>query len=1086
MRKIFLFMVLCCFCNHAFAQKTITGTVRDASDRDATLPGVSIQVKGANRGNVTDIDGNFSIQVRTEDKDLVFSFIGMKTKTVSIGNQTRIDVLMEPDVNTLNEVVVSALGIRRENKSLTVAQQRVDAQTIAEVKDPNIVSSLAGKVAGVVVTPPNAATGSARIIIRGNSSFTGYNQPLFVVDGMAIDNSDGSESVNVNGGLDMGNGASDINPEDVESIDILKGPNAAALYGSRAANGVIIITTKKAKEGRFKISVNSNAMFRYITQWPEFQNSFGEGHKVKIQGDSRLIDLVQTTDSDGNLYPYPGILTAYGINRGGQGGRSNGGPMIGMPYLGHDGEMHTYSSQPDNVYGFYQKASTYTNTIAVEGGNKDNNYRVSLTNFNADDVVERQNLVNKNTLTMRFFNTLVKNLTLDSKLTVIDDDTENRRYANQSGFNPLYMYTILSRSMDLEQLKYYKTEDGLERVRVGDIHNPYWSINETGNQDTKTRLMANFDLSYQVLPYLKLTLKYGRDYISTNSTEYRNKGALGGGSDAAGYYRHQYNLTDNSHYEWLMIYDDRFFNNKVSVMGTLGGSQLDYKGSWLNASLQSLKQSGFAHISNSDEYPQSDEDVMSRKRIRGLYGSISVGYNDFIYLDVTGRNDWSSTLPPENCSYFYPSVGVSWLPTELLKIPSTVFYGKLRASYAQVGNDTSPYRLLPYLDLGGGNIYGGYKYVSLPGTVPNNHLKPERTRSWEYGADLRFLDSRLNFDITYYRSLSFDQIIEANMSLSSGYSRRVFNAGEIENKGWEIAVNAVPIRLKDFRWNADINFTQNESMVKTMVPGLEEIQLGQIFNFMNVLRVDLPYGSMYGTKWLTDQQGRKMVTSAGAPVKVDNVYLGNFNPDFMFSIGNRFQWKNFDVYFLIDMKKGGKLYSGTMRQAVRNGVVAGNEKEREGVWKRTVIMGDSDAQDNLWDGALLENTYIYDPAQYDNVYDMNQTDPNYVPAKYTNYRDPSTIGYFADDFCSEVTYDASFIKVRELSIGYNLPKKWISVAKMSNARLSLVGRNLWILYQNTPKGIDPEAAINAGNGQGMESGSLPPSTTFGVNLKIDF
>ncbi|MGB4415845.1 MAG: SusC/RagA family TonB-linked outer membrane protein [Paludibacter sp.] len=1082
MRKLFLFVVLYCLCSNVIAQRTISGTVRESTSPDATLPGASVQIVGAARGTITDADGKYSIQVQPGDKEFIFCFVGMKCKTVAIGNKTQIDVVMEPETLLLNEVVVSALGIKRESKSLTVAQQRVDAGTIAEVKDLNLVSSLAGKVAGVMITPPASSTGSARIVIRGNSSFTGNNQPLFVVDGMAIDNSDGSAGVSTNGGLDMGNGASDINPEDVESIDVLKGPNAAALYGSRAANGVIIITTKKAKEGRFKVSVNSNTMFRYITQWPEFQNSFGWGHMTRMVGNNQ--SWLKTTDANGNTYPYPGIPDILEMND--QGGRSNGGPMIGIPYIGLDGQIHTYSPQPDNVYGFYQKASTYTNNIAVEGGNVDNNYRVSLTNMTTDDVVERQNLVNKNTLTLRFFNTLVKKLTLDSKLTFIDDDTQNRRYANQSGFNPLYMYTILARSMDLEQLKYYKTDAGTETVRVGDIHNPYWTINETGNQDKKMRIMANFDLSYQILPSLRATLKYGREYISTNSTEYRNKGALGGGNDAAGYYRREYNITDNSHYEWLLVYNHRFFNQEVSVLGTLGGSSLDYKRSWLNASLESLKQAGFAHISNSDDRPLSDEDILSHKRINGLYGSLSLGYKDFVFMDVTGRNDWSSTLPVENNSYFYPSVGLSWLPTEMFGIPSGKFYGKLRASYAEVGNDTYPYRLLPYLNLGSGNTYGGYKYVSLPGTVPNNHLKPERTRSLEFGADLRMLNSRLNLDITYYQSNSFDQIVEADMSFSSGYSNRVFNAGEIQNKGWEVAINTVPVEQKDFRWNMDFNFSKNESEIISLVDGLEQIQIGQIFDFTNVLRVGLPYGSMYGSKWVTDQQGRRMVTANGDPLKATNSYLGDFNPDFMFSFSNRFKWKNFDAYLMLDMKKGGKLYSGTMRQAIRNGVVSGNEKQQESFWKRTVIMGESGGADDVWGGTVLDNVYIYDPAQYDNIYDMNPVDPNYVPQKFTGYLWPGNVGYFADDFCSEVTYDASFIKLRELSFGYSLPKSLISKIKMSSAHISLVGRNLWILYQKTPKGIDPEAALNAGNGQGMESGSLPPSTTFGMDIKINF
>ncbi|MDR0413632.1 MAG: SusC/RagA family TonB-linked outer membrane protein [Dysgonamonadaceae bacterium] len=1083
-RKILFALFILCVCNGILAQKTITGTVRDASNE--ALPGVTVTVKGSQRGTATDFNGNYVLSLRAGDSDLVFSYIGMKTHTAPVGNRATVDVVLEENTAMLSEVVVSALGIKRESKSLPVSQQRVDAATIAEVRDVNLVSSLAGKVAGVLVTPPPSATGSARIVIRGNSSFTGNNQPLFVVDGMAVDNSDGSQSAGRDGGLDMGNGAADINPDDIESIDVLKGPNAAALYGSRAANGVIIITTKKAKSNRFKVSVKSNTMFRYITQWPAFQNSFGMGHNSRIE-DNHNHSILLPADAGGNLYPYPGLPGMEEIAaNGSQGGRSNGGPLIGIPYIGLDGQVHTYSPEPNNVYDFYRRASTYTNNLSLEGGNVDNNYRLSFTNYNADDVVEKQNRVNKNTLNLRFFNTLAKNLSLDSKLTYIDDVTRNRRYANQSGFNPLYMYTILARSMTLDQLKFYKTPAGSESVMVGGIHNPYWSINETGNRDNKLRVLGNFDLSWQLLPSLRATVMYGREYISTNSMEFRNRGALGGGIDEAGFYRRQFNIVDNAQYEWRLVYNGRLANDRVSLLGTLGGQQLDYKGSWLNASLESLKQAGFAHISNSDLRPMANEDILSQKRIRGLYGSLSVGFRDFVYLDFTGRNDWSSTLPPENNSYFYPSAGISVLPAEMLGISSDKFYGKLRASYAQVGNDTDPYRLLPYMDLGSGNIYGGYKYVSLPGTVPNSHLRPERTRSLEFGTDIRLLKSRLNFDITYYQANSFDQIVEADMSLSSGYERRVFNAGEIRNKGWEVAVNTTPIQLKDFQWNLDFNYTKNESEVLSMVDGLDQIQLGQIFDFYNVIRVGLPYGSMYGSKWLTDKQGRRMVTSSGDPVKVDYDYLGNFNPDYMFSINNRFRWKNFDAYLLIDMKKGGKLYSGTMRQAIRNGVTSGSEKQRESYWKRTVIMGESGGAEDLWGGSSFDNLYVYDATQYDNINDMNQLDPNYEPQPFTGYLWPGNVGYWADSYCSEVTYDASYVKLRELGIGYYLPKSWISKIKMSNARISIVGRNLWVIYQKTPKGIDPEAALNAGNGQGMESGSLPPSTTFGFDIKIEF
>ena len=1098
MKKFFLLTLVCCLCTSLFAQKTITGTVRDGSD-NSLLPGVSIAVKGTNRGTMTDVNGQFSISVQAGDKDLVFSFLGMRPQTVSIGNKNSMDVVMTTDEKALNEVVVTAMNISRPDRSIPFSQQGVDASKVSEVKDQNIISSLAGKVAGVMVTPPPSSTGSARIVIRGNTSFTGNNQPLFIIDGMQIDNSDGSTSVNKNGGLDFGNGASDLSSDDIESITVLKGPNAAALYGSNAANGAIIITTKKAKDGRFRVSVNSNGMYHYISQWPEFQNAFGAGHLTQMVGGTSSV--LVTSDPSGNPYPYPGIPSMSGILNT-IGNRSNGAPMIGQPYIGLDGVLHSYTPQPDNVYGFYQTAFAYTNNIAVEGGTVDNNYRVSLTNFNADDVVEKQNLVNRNTLTLRFFNTLVKHLTLDSKLTLTDEDTKNRRYSNQDNYNPLYMYTILPRSMTLDELKNYKTDAGTEVTTIGgSIHNPYWTINETNNQDVRTRVLANFDLSYQILPSLKLTLKYGREFILLSKDEFRNSGALGSSTDLAGYYSESLNKTNNETYEWQFLYNKRFFKD-LSVFAMVGGSQQNWYNYWNSAQLQTLKQAGFANILNSNDPPIADEGS-SNKRRNSLYGSASFGWKDFVYLDLTGRNDWSSTLPPANNSYFYPSVGLSFIPTELFKVPERIMYGKLRASFAQVGNDTDPYKLTNYYNLTSTNVFQGYKYVSIDGTLANSALKPETTRSIEFGADLRFLSGRINADITYYKSNSFDQIVQASMASSSGYSQKMFNAGEIQNQGWEVALRFIPIDTKQFTWNMDVNFTHNQSMVKSMIAGLDEIQIGEVFSMLEKVKVGYPYGSLFGTNWLTDNQGRRLVDpTSGNPIPdktVGGFYLGNFNPKYLLSFGNTFKYKNIELYVLIDSRKGGKLYSGTWRQAVRNGVISGLEQDQESYWKRTTIMGDVGGN-YIWGGTQFkqggsnpitnQNIYFFYPEMYVNGAlqqgPMVPINPNYVPQQSTYYFWPGNVGYYTDSYDNLDIFDASFIKLREISLGYDFPKKLIANIKMSNARISLVGRNLWILYQKTPKGLDPEAALNAGNDQGLESGSLPPATTLGFDVKISF
>ncbi|MDR2058068.1 MAG: SusC/RagA family TonB-linked outer membrane protein [Dysgonamonadaceae bacterium] len=1095
MRKIILLLFVGCFCTTVFAQKTVTGTVRDAADF-STLPGVSVLVKGTQRGTVTDIDGKYSITLQQNDKDLVFSFIGMKSQTISVGNKTVIDVTMSTDENVLGEVVVSALGIKRENRSLTVAQQRVNAETLAEVRDQNIVSSLSGKIAGVQVTPPGSATGSARIVIRGNSSFTGDNQPIFIVDGMVIDNTDGSRDVRAQGNkLDLGNGASDLNADDIETIDVLKGPNAAALYGSRAANGAIIITTKKGKEGHLRLSVGTNAQFRYISQWPDYENAFGLGHVVKfVQNQQQLA----TTDEEGNLYPYPGMPDMRII---GSGARSAGGPHLGQPYIGLDGAIRSYSPQPDNVYDFYQTAHVYTTNVAVEGGTKDDNYRISFTNVNSNDVVETQNLVNKNTVTLRFYNTLIKNLTLDSKVSYMNDRTQNRRYANGGAYNPTSMFIYLPRTLSLEELRHYKDESGNELANLSDAHNPYWSIYETSNMDDRTRVLGNFELAYQVLPYLRFVLRYGKDFAFTRGNEYRNKGASGS-DDNKGYYRDFMSTVSNDTYEGMAVLDHRFGN--VSLVAIAGATRYDYRdyNNW--TSIPSLKQAGFAHITNSDDFPSSDE-YLGKKRTNSIYGSASFGFKDWAYLDVTARNDWSSTLPIKNNSYFYPSYGISLIPSDMLGIPSRIFYGKLRGSWAQVGNDTYPYRIYTTYDLD--NIYNNYKYASFMNTLPNIDLRPEITTSWEGGADMRFFNGRLMVDFTYYYSETADQIISAKMAPSSGYSERMYNAGSIRNQGIELSVRAVPIEMKSFDWEIVANLTKNNSLVLSMIEGVTELEIGGNRGMSNVIAVGYPYGILKGTDWLKDKQGRKLVNqSTGEPERKLNAYFQDVNPDYMLGISNHFRFKAFDLYALIDIKKGGYMFSATRGQGIRNAMFAGDEADRESYWYRQYIMGDGGDAANMWGGVYMDDIYYYNDAVYDddmNTYQIEQNaagdwvksedengnwipDPDYTPEKCERYFLPQNVGYYADWCGSLASYEASFVKLRELSVGYNLPKKLVSKIGMSSARISAVGRNLWVIYQKTPKGLDPEASINAGNAQGLEYGALPPSTTFGFDIKLTF
>ena len=1071
MKKILsltLLMLLCGFA--AWSQiKTISGTVLDPAD-NSPLVGASVVIKGTTKGTITDIDGKYSINVGEADKELVFSFMGMQDRTEKIGSKTTINVTMISEATQLSDVVVTALNIKRDNKSLTAAQQTVNTTMLAEAKDQNIVSSLSGKVSGVHIVPPQSSTGSARIVIRGNSSFTGNNQPLFVIDGMPMDNSIDQDRIggsnSTPGGLDMGNGASSLNPEDIETLTVLKGPNAAALYGSRAANGVILITTKKATEGRFKVSFHSNTMFNYISQWPDFQNSFGAGHIGEIAGNGGMVNL-ETGLVDMRNNPSQ---------------RSLGAPMFGQEYIGLDGKIHRYEPKPGNVYDFYNTARKLTNNVAIEGGNGDNNYRVSLTNMNANDFIENQNLVNNNTLNLRFFNTLTKGLTLDSKVNVFDESTKNRQYLNGSGYNPVYTYIYMPRSMSLDELYNYKSPEGIEQGKMGDAHNPYWSINESSNGDERMKALFNIDLAYQILPYLKAMLTYGKEYNNFSARSFRNKGA--GGGDTKGEVRRQKSTNNNDMYKFLLLFDKSF--NYISVNATFGGERNNWHSYNHWEENKNLRVAGFDNLTNSDEKPTAG-DRTERKRMNSIYGALSVGYQSWVYLDITGRNDWSSTLPMNNNSYFYPSFGISWIPTDMLKLSQDIVYGKLRASYAIVGNDTYPYRLLPYYKLE--TTFGGTLYATFPNTLPNENLKPERTESYEIGSDLRFWNGRINFDFTYYNKESSDQIIDAAMDPSSGYDRKVYNSGTIRNRGVELSTKFIPVKNKNFTYEIFANFTKNNSLVLAMPDG-KPLEIRVQWQNRIMIEEGKPYGIIRGKKWLTDASGKRLVKDDGYALWADDQEIGTATPDWLMGIGNTFRYNigkygDVDLSFLIDIKKGGIVYSGSRKKGITNGIFSGMEKETEEWWYQRTILGGGFEGKECYAGYQFSNTYFILKDEDGNY--MLDAKGNYIAGeKCEYYLAPMHVGYYSDDFCEMTSYDASYVKLRELSLGYNFPKRWISKVKLTNARLCLVGRNLWILYQNTPKGLDPEAADNAGNAQGFELGGLPPNTTLGFDIKLTF
>lgn len=1028
----------------SFAQHRITGTITDAAD-GKSLAGVSITGITSSGSLVTistNTNGEYALTSSERFIRISCFLIGYESKSLQIDGGNRIDIAMEANNTALTEVVVTALGISRDAKALSYSRQSMNTENLTSAPTTNIVSTLSGRIAGVQITPPSTNTGSARIVIRGNNSITGNNQPLFVIDGVPVDNEVGDSRLTTSGNneLDYGNVAANINPEDIEDIEVLKGPNAAALYGSRAANGAVLITTKKSKGEKFTVTVNSNATFQRISEFPEYQNMFGAGNSFRLEG----------SGSTNNPDRIPDLSVFY---------RSWGAPMLGQPVYSINGGQKSYLPQPNNVKDFYQTAGMFTNSISFDGGNKENNYRLSYTNFNGGSIVKDINTNKRHNVNLRLFNSFTKWLTMDAKLTYIHNEVRNRQYMNGSTKNPIYQYAFMVRDDQLSEFQQYKDEYGNEINTHREFLNPYWAINENPNRDQKNQFLGAFNLNAQLNDWLSFTTKFGSEMYWMDGYVFNNRGAQ---SDPDG----SMNTFNNSMFS-TNIDAVLFAKNRVGRLGInsfVGVGQFNIGNKRNRQNINSLIQPGLINLSNSSEFPSVSQ-FESEKTIRSVYGNVSLDYNNYLFVDITARNDWSSTLPTVNNAYFYPSIGGAFVFTEAFSpLKSDVFsFGKLRASYAIVGNDTDPYQLVPTYSFNG--IYNGQAYASLSPTYYNPDLKPEKTASMEFGVDLKFLRNRLTLDVTYYNSSTTNQILSAQITPTSGFQRRFYNAGEIRNSGTEYSIYGAPIKREHFSWSIVANFAKNHSNVVSLIDGTDRFQLNTWFGRSVVYaEVGHPYGNIRGRGWKRDEQGRKLVDAAGLPITEPNVFIGNSLPDWTGGLSNTFSYKNMDLSFLLDIRKGGSFYSGTYRRTY----IAGNNVQslegREAYYLHSYIYGETAG--NLRGGYIYEDTFFEDGT------------PNnrYVSTQSNGFSNVDELQMF----------DASYIKLREVVLGFAIPKTLFDHPFFSSAKISVSGRNLWTIHKNAPRGIDPEASVTSGNGQGIEYGSLPPAATYGIDLRLTF
>jgi TonB-linked SusC/RagA family outer membrane protein len=1078
-------------------ERKLTGTV--SGEQGEPLVGVSVSIVGANRGTVTDANGNYTLPVAGKGV-IKFSYLGFKSQVLNIGEERSVlNVTLEEDVIALEETVVYAMDMRRDERSVATAVQKVDVESMTESKDVNLLNMLSGKAANLQVISNGGPGSSTRVIIRGNNSLTGNNQPLYVVDGIPIINEMGGSD---NSDLDYGNPANNINPDDIEDLTVLKGANAAALYGSDAANGVILITTKKAKKNAgLGVTVSSNLQFNTIIQYPTYQNIYGVGQGGELHQGFNFY----TTNSS----PYYDPDQPWGIVRlysGGYNQRSHGFPMLGFDIVGRNGEIRKYSPAPDNVIGMYKTGLLRTNSISFEKTTDAVSLRFSYTNTNTDDLLENFNLINKNSFNLRTTTRLAEYLSVDANVMYNNEQATNRGFRNASDRNPLYKMAWMPRDITKEEMTPWKNPDGTSIVFPGGFYNPYWLLNELSNEDTKHWLLADVAVNLTLSKSFRLRLKGATDMNTSQGWSFTN---MYSPFDIEGDFGNFSELYRNNTLEALLSYNRRWGNFNLSASaGAWGQNYVRRKES---ARIETLLQPDVKSLSNNGAMAKVSEDYNSKMK-QALFATASLGYKDFIYLDITGRNDWSSALSAENRSYFYSSAGVSFVLTEAFRIPKNILsFAKFRFSTATVGNDTGFDMLLDGYSYG--NIYlGDMPWFQSDNLKKKRLLKPEQTISNEMGADLRFLDNRIRIDVTYYTKSTRDQILRSDIPYASGYSQAMYNAGEVKNWGTELSLQVVPVKTRNFEWTTRLNWANNQSKIVSLANDMEYMLLAQHHGLVQTRAVvGRSYGTLYGNDLKRDENGDPLVLANGRAQEVSGVLLGDVSPDWIGGWNNAFRLGDLEASFLLDFKKGGLIWSATMYQASRDGQSIESLRGRDEFLFSRWILGENN-EEIFYNQLNRDHTNVpgathglgpndngvrvpyFDSERVKGTQHPNaHYDPEFVHesvAGLPSYANISPHNYWTDD-CGKnprlFLYDASFIKLREVSVGYNCPKKWLNrIGFIRSLKISAVGRNLAILYQKTPQGLDPEATTSMGNGQGVENGFNLPSATYGFNIKATF
>ena len=1053
-----------------FAQeRSVSGTVSD--NAGLPIPGVSVLVKGTKSGTQTDFDGKFVIKA-DPSQTLIFSYVGMNTREV-VAKSTTINVKMASSAMELESVVVTAMGITREKKSLGYATQKVDGGEVNNVPSTNFVNNMAGKVAGLQVKTSGNIGGSTNVVIRGFKSINGNNQALFVIDGVPVNNSN-TNSVRqqtAGNGYDYGNAAADINPADIESINVLKGAAATALYGSRAANGAIMITTKKGKEQKgFGISFDSSVSIGTVDKstFTDYQTTYGQGYfpsfrtAFDVNGDGTN-DKVVRTNHDGSYGPaYDGSLV-YGWDSF-------------VPESPYYKTARKWQAAENGAITFFENPITATNSISLSGGGDKGNYSLSYTNTSAKGLLPNSSQ-DKNSFLGNASYKLNDKFSSSFFANYINTRTVGRNSTGYSGNIISGFRQWFSSNIDLQEQKdiYFATRKNYTwnpnsptNITPAYWNNPYFERYENYQNDTRNRFLGNASLSYKATKWLDVVGRVSVDTYADIQEERRANGSYGGdafgiaqSNESSGYQRFNRNYSEFN-YD-LMLNFNKDITEDLNLKGVAGVNIRRQKSnSILSSTSGGLYVPKLYTLTNSVNTVEKPVETETNQGVNGYYLSASLGYSSYLFLDATIRRDVSSTLPSDNNEYYYPSVSSSFLFSNLLDL-DWLTLGKARLGYAEVGNDapfakTSDYFVSP-------SPFGTPLY-SVSSTKNNPNLEPERTKSWEAGLEMQFLKRRIGFDLSLYKTNTINQIVDLPISESTGFTRVYTNVGNIENKGIELTLDLVPIQTENLSWDITTNFTKNKNTIKSLIEGIDNYQLGSFQGGVSVnATVGQPYGTIQGTVYETHANGQRLVDQSTGKYVIsstnDNV-LGTFIPDWNAGINNKVSYKNFTFSFLIDIQQGGSVFSLDRWYG-----------EGTGITTNTVFTNDL--------GNPVRNTIANGGGMLLSGVDENGN-PNTKRVETSDGTD-GVFGYLGSA-SSDYVYDASFVKLREVTFGYTFPKKMLGET-FQELYLGLSGTNLWIIDKNLPD-ADPEAGLSSGNLQGFQSGVLPTTRNFAFNLKVKF